>query len=557
MDSWNQSLLKLFPIARPIFLLVVSVLPYIIVQSVSGILYAQVTEEWVARYHRFETDEAVALTVDSDGNVYVTGESEYGGFTSDYATIKYDASGNQLWVARYETNAPDYPRGLALDAPGNVYVTGYAWGSGNYADFTTIKYDPNGNQLWISYFGDTGNDGANGIAVDNVGNVYVTGSAALGTNDCATVKYDSAGNELWVRTFDGTAHMDDGGTDIAVDENGNVYVTGSCVDTVTARNILTISYDSSGNLRWYSKYNGPDSSDDESHTIVIKNDRVAVCGKSYDLDSYYDYVTICFSTNGNGLWVQRYNGPGNGGDEPAAITMDEHGNVYVTGKSNGAGTFFDYATIKYAPDGTPLWVARYNGTANSTDEATGIALDDAGNVYVTGKSETTGSGYDYVTIKYDSSGNQLWVQNYNGNANGDDEAAAIFVDGNANVYVTGGSWGGSILNYDFATIKYSQPTGIHDSPPLTVNPALPAVVSVSSLFSDHISIKFSKTMQRPLRVELFDVLGRQIYRNTYSSIPISFVLKGEQISRLPSGMYILELSTGSKHIAGKKVMKIR
>lgn len=557
MYSLNSIRPKLFSIKTAIFLISLSFLINIMLQSVSGILHAQVMEEWVARYHSFKTDKAVALTVDADGNVYVTGESEYSGFASDYATIKYDAHGNQLWATRYESNAKDNPRGIALDARGNVYVTGQAWGSGNYADFTTIKYDPNGNQLWIAYYGGAGNDDANGIAVDDAGNVYVTGSVALGSNDCATVKYDSAGNELWVRSFDGTAHQDDGGRAIAVDENGNVYVTGACMDTLTYYDFLTISYDSSGNLRWLFTFDSADSAEDVSYAIAVKNGRVAVCGKSYDLDSYFDYATVCFSTSGNVLWAQRYNGPGNGGDEPAAITMDEHGNVYVTGKSNGAGTMFDYATIKYAPDGTRLWVARYNGTANGTDEASGIALDNFGNVYVTGKSQTTGSGYDYVTIKYDSSGNQLWVQNYNGDANDYDEATAIFVDENANVYVTGGSWGGNSRNFDFATIKYAQATGIHDVPPLTANPTMPSVASITSVFRDRINIKFSKTMKRPLQVELFDVLGRQIFQNHYNYIPLQLSISNEQLSRLSSGTYLLELRSGSTQIAGKKLIKIR
>ena len=97
----------------------------------------------------------------------------------------------------------------------------------------------------------------------------------------------------------------------------------------------------------------------------------------------------------------RYNGPANSEDFAHAIAVDAAGNVYVTGWSLGLGNHSDYATIKYDPDGNELWVARYNGPGNSTDVATAIALDAAGNVYVTGESfGGLGTREDYATIKY-------------------------------------------------------------------------------------------------------------------------------------------------------------
>src|SRR4030042_4782354 len=108
-------------------------------------------------------------------------------------------------------------------------------------------------------------------------------------------------------------------------------------------------------------------------------------------------------------WVARYDGPANYTDKANAITMDDDGNVYVTGESKGSGGYLDYATIKYDASGNQLWAVRYNGPGNRDDSAVAIAVDDAGNVYVTGESKGSGSRYAYAPIKYDANGNQLWV----------------------------------------------------------------------------------------------------------------------------------------------------
>src|SRR3990172_6892171 len=216
----------------------------------SNIVMAQVTEEWVARYNGSGMfDGANAIAVDANGNVYVTGYSYGSGTSSDYATIKYDTNGNELWTARYNGlgNGYDYAAAIEVNASGNVYVTGYSVGSGTSSDYATIKYDTDGKQLWVSRYNGPGNgyDYAFAIAVDANGNVYVTGgSPGSGTSsDYATIKYDTNGNQLWVARYDGRDNSYDLATDIAVDASGNVYVTGGSYDSVTSNDYATIKYD--------------------------------------------------------------------------------------------------------------------------------------------------------------------------------------------------------------------------------------------------------------------------------------------------------------------------
>src|SRR5438876_1147461 len=106
-------------------------------------------------------------------------------------------------------------------------------------------------------------------------------------------------------------------------------------------------------------------------------------------------------------WVRRYDGPaGNGIDFANAIAVDAAGNIYVTGMSAGNGTSYDYATVKYSSSGVQQWVRRYDGPKSDLDYAVSIAVDVSGNIYITGSSYGSVTGLDYATIKYNTAGVQ-------------------------------------------------------------------------------------------------------------------------------------------------------
>ncbi len=429
----------------------------------------QVTEEWVARYNGPGNgwDAAYAFAVDAEGNVYVTGYSCSSGFRDcDYATIKYDSDGNQLWAARYNGPGNGYDRAnaLAVDAEGNVHVTGFSEAPGTSRDYTTIKYDPNGNQLWVARYNGPGNgwDEAFALAVDADGNVHVTGcSWSAGIDyDYATIKYDSSGNQLWVARYNGLGNDDDKAFALALDADGNVYVTGESTGYWTCSDFATIKYRKNGTRHWVARYNGPANTTDFAKDLALDSSgNVYVTGRSTGSDTEYDYTSIKYDPYGNELWVARYNGPGNAWDGAEALATGLDGNIYVTGFSEGYDTFWDYATIKYDSLGNQLWVVRYNGLGNSYDWAEALDVDREGNLYVTGYSGGSGTGSDYATVKYNTRGSQLWVARYNGPENYEDAARSVAVDAEGNVYVTGTS-SVSDTTSDYATIKYSQLTAV-------------------------------------------------------------------------------------------------
>ncbi|MBK7253183.1 MAG: SBBP repeat-containing protein [Ignavibacteria bacterium] len=183
---------------------------------------------------------------------------------------------------------------------------------------------------------------------------------------------------------------------------------------------------------------------------------VYVTGASIGAGTDYDYATIKYDASGVELWVARYHGPGGGQDFGRSVKVDVSGNVYVTGGSPGTSSFIDYTTIKYNSFGVQLWVSRYNGPQNGYDESYSLVLDDSGNVYVTGESYGGTTNEDYATVKYNSSGDQQWSVRYNGTGNLNDIASSISVDPSGYVSVTGRS-DGTGTNADYATVHYSRP----------------------------------------------------------------------------------------------------
>ena len=139
-------------------------------------------------------------------------------------------------------------------------------------------------------------------------------------------------------------------------------------------------------------------------------------------------------------WVQRYSHPGDSRDSAQKVVTDNAGNVIVAGYTDDRISGADFLIIKYSGAGMPLWTNRYNGPGNADDYANAVAVDGSGNVFVTGSSDGIGTGPDYATVGYSSSGVPLWTNRYNGvGTNLWDQAAAIAVDSGGNVFVTGSS----------------------------------------------------------------------------------------------------------------------
>jgi hypothetical protein len=415
----------------------------------------QIQQAWVAHYNNGianGTHQAVKMRLDSAGNICVTGFSQNSLGNLGYVTIKYAPNGNQLWATRYDSpNSPSAkPAAMVLDGSNNVILTGSA---------LTVKYDPNGNQFWTApYAGTT-------LAVDSNGYVYVAGFS----QNFATEKLTPQGSNVWQTTY-----VESYGPTISqsvlVDGGNNVYVSGldsyySFVNNGTFYGpyvtLTTIKYGSTGNQIWKESQTPPNPS---------VNTRVQVGGAALDsVDNLYlvstwtgyeGYITYRSASNGVLEWTA-YPGPPNGNNTARAAMLNNFGSILMTGvayhETGDGATVASYGTIELATNGVGAWTNFYPLASSAPSSGTSLAIDSANNCYVTGYSPGINSGNDIVTIKYDPNGNQIWLHRYNGPANGDDEGNAIAVDSNGNVYVTGyetTTAGGT----EIVTIKYSPVT---------------------------------------------------------------------------------------------------
>jgi uncharacterized delta-60 repeat protein len=417
---------------------------------------------WTAQQDGFEGSdvETSAVVADGLGQVYITGFSYTDEKGYDYYTVKYDMVGAEEWVTSYDGlgSSEDMAEAMTIDAAGNIYATGCCYCTGSHYDITTVKYDIGGNMLWaVRYNGpDNSNDWANSIAVDSKGNVLVSGTCEdLSWNgDYTTIKYDANGNMLWEAQYDGPAHGDDYTRAMIIDSNDNILLTGFSTGSEmgTLKDFATIKYAPTGQQLWVARYNGPGKADDNAWAVAA--DRVGnvyVTGSSWGGSSESDYATIKYDAAGNEIWVARYNGPANSYDVAYALALDAPGNIYVTGSSSDKSYKTDCITLKYSGQGDLLWSALYNGPANEDDKATELQVDPAGYIYVAGNSVRGGWLKDQLLVKYNSAGNQIWVARFHNSDFSSDQANCLALDQNGNIYLSGESWDSSP---DFATIKY-------------------------------------------------------------------------------------------------------
>lgn len=370
---------------------------------------------------------------------------------------------SQTWVTTFNGagNANDEETAICPDDSGNVYATGYTFGANSNLDITTVKFSSTGQILWSKTFNGSGNgdDRAFGIIIDNDGFIYVGGSSfsgGSGGEDLVLIKYNPAGTAQWTRTYGNISASSDRALGIVVDNAGGyIFLTGY---TLSGENYdyLTVKYRNDGVFKWAKTYNRGLDSDDRAHGIVVDiHGNIIVTGSSQGSTSSYDYFTIKYDTDGGVTWTRRYDGANSGEDRAHGIVVDTDDNYTVTGYSMSTSSeeSRDIVTIQYDKIGAVRWIKVYNGPDNLSDDAFGIIVDGSKNIYISGSTSRNQSSEDFLTLKYSPAGIEKWASIYNSNERTSDIALDIVVSANGNeIYVAGSGTNGGTENIE--VVKY-------------------------------------------------------------------------------------------------------
>ena len=395
------------------------------------------------------------------------------------------------WSYKFGGSSSDYGYGVGTDSDGNVYVAGYFYSSINLGgttysskgvyDVFLVSYTPGGVFRWGKTFGSTSYDYLYDLAVDNAGNVYITGyhsttinfgGSTLSTNgsyDIFLASFDSSGKHRWSKNFGGTSS--DYGYGLATDASGNVYLTGYFYvsanfggGTLTSKgsyDIFVASYDTSGKHRW-SKAFGNTSGDYGYGIAVDGSGNVYVTGYFYNSVNFGgstissngsgDMFLVSFTPSGVHRWSKGFGGTSS--DYGYDVATDAAGNVYVTGYfyyniKFGTATLtslgsYDAYVASFTSGGSHRWSKSFGST--SSDYGYGIDLDSKGNVYVTGMfylsmdlgngvKLTSNGSYDAYVASFDTTGNARWGRAFGSTSS--DYGRAIALDPDDNVLAAG------------------------------------------------------------------------------------------------------------------------
>jgi hypothetical protein len=365
----------------------------------------------------------------------------------------------------------NFATSVVTDKAGSVYISGNinAGSINGETDAFVAKYSASGRQLWFKRFGGGRYDGSQDIAVDQRGNIYITGywngeqfPSLSGEQNVFVTKFSASGRRLWLQQF-GTRRSPDPfnfsktGYDspygIATDRKGNAYLTGFTDGDLAGtnaggRDAWVAKYNTNGRQIWIKQFGT--AGNDEAYSIASDlRGNIYLTGNTEgnlirpNLGSGDAWV-IKLNTNGRTLWQKQL---GTTEDEDAFnIALDRGGNAYVTGTTGGslapnAKGEEEVWIAKYSVNGRLLWRKQFGGAG--FDFVEGIAVDQAGSAYLTGYTDGnlfgnnagTGETYDAWVVKYTTDGRQTWSEQFGSSEF--DASLDITVDRWGNAYATG------------------------------------------------------------------------------------------------------------------------
>jgi len=522
-------------------------------------LKAQVVEQWSRRYNgpANKIDLLTTMIVDDQGNIYIAGRSDGINTNQDFCIIKYSSSGNKDLVLRFdgEISSWDEIYNIAVDESGNIYATGIS-----HYSAMIIKYNSNGTLLWNI---EKNNGTGKCIRVNQSGDLLVGINKTTGDGSEILIdKISPAGKELWSSTIRQDSIYGDELIDMQIDRFGNIYITGQThnqdwEDEFIFSDIITVKLNSDGIEMWRKTYSATSQSDDIPFKLCLDSRCNIIIGARTNTNPS-GFIVLKYSENGDTVWTKIYNGQ-YCEDIATDITVDSDDNIIITGYSFTADEDFNILTVKYDSSGNELWAVQYNGPGNTRDFAFSLTSDSLNNVYITGGSRHGSSGIDTcITVKYDQDGNEIWSVSYSDSLGLSSCGKYISLDNCGDVIIAANSIGND-SGWDFLTIKYCQ-NRLDIFNNIQTESRL-YLYNYPNPFNPITTIVYNLDKETDVSVQIYDLLGKQITqlindRQLPGFYKIQWNGKDQYGNLLPSGIYFCLLKTTTQ-IQSKKLIFLR
>jgi len=347
-----------------------------------------------------------------DGNLYVagfSGEDIHSG-SGHFIVLKYTPAGDTVWTYTDDKAGLGMPYSMKIDQQGNIILAGIN-GDVFHSKLITMKIDKNGHFLWFRTYDNNGLSHYNvmyDMCIDDHDNIYATGSSSInnelnGYSDIVTIKYNTEGDSLWVKRVNGTGNYSNAGRRIIFDKPGSVYIGGNIGNAPdTYSNFELLKYDTAGTLIWQREYKSIYDTPNLMNGMEIDE-----AGNIYEegtsekaIDAMNKFMEIVkYNSNGDTLWTSNFNLPNAG--VAGKMIMDDKANLFIIGNDDIelSGGYNGFA-CKFDSSGVLKWYDEFDGPLHNTDSFRDFVLDNNNDVIVTGSTYNDTTTGDIVTIKY-------------------------------------------------------------------------------------------------------------------------------------------------------------
>ncbi|MCB0835378.1 MAG: S8 family serine peptidase [Bacteroidetes bacterium] len=361
---------------------------------------------WETDYNHTGTsyDYGVGLTFDASGNIYVCGTTMAAPDsmdTADYLIAKYDSSGVQQWVKTYDGTGQgeDIATAITVASNGNVFVTGSSWGSGTDFDFATIRYTTQGVHQWTRRF-DRQNHEDRAVWTTTDGNnyCYVTGASGTDTSnwDMAVLVYATNGTKVGEEIYANAGSAYDRPLALTVDQSGNGYITGTTSTDGIDYDITTLKLDNNFDLEWVETYDEAGFVDQANSITLDDSGNVYIAG-FVTLTSGRSLTIMKYDNDGNLLWKKKM---GTGSQtQGQKLLVDAKGELVVTGERISS-TGKNAITMGFSKEGDYHWYEEYPSQSLVSQSSTQLTSDAQGRSYVTTLTRQ-GITHEYTSLRYD------------------------------------------------------------------------------------------------------------------------------------------------------------